>query len=45
MLAIADDLAYLIMVVAGDLIITLLAFVVLFAVVLAVRDGLGRAST
>lgn len=40
--ALAADLAYLVAALAGDLVLTLLALVVLFVVVLAVRDGLAR---
>lgn len=38
----AADLAYLAAAVAGDLVLTLLGLVLLFVVVLAVRDGLVR---
>ena len=41
----AADLAYLVAVVAGDMVLTMLGLVVLFTVVLAVRDGLARGST
>jgi len=39
---IADDLVYLIAALGGEMILTLLALVVLFVVVLAVRDGLAQ---
>lgn len=45
MSVLAGDLTYLVALVAGELVLRLLAFVVLFTVVLAVRDGLARRST
>lgn len=42
MSGVPDDLAYLVAALGGDMIQTLLALVVLFVVVLAVRDGLAR---
>jgi len=36
---IADDIAYLVSVIAGDMLSVLLALLILFTLVLAVRDG------
>ncbi|WP_220598134.1 hypothetical protein [Oscillochloris sp. ZM17-4] len=41
----AADIAYLVGAVASDMLLTLLGLIVLFVVVLAVRDGLARGST